>query len=72
MNLPVRPPKPQPRVLSTQEQRNKIIGHVRSGQADIQYDNDGQLVIYTGLYRWADGTVREEEDPKAAAEDDVG
>lgn len=23
-----------------------------------EYDSSGQLVIYTGLYRWSDGTIR--------------
>lgn len=70
MNLPVRPPSPQPKALTVQEQKNRIIGHVRAGTADIQNDNSGQLVIYTGLFRWADGSVREEEDPTVREEDD--
>ena len=54
----------QPRPLSTQEYRNRIIGMVRSGNADIQYDADGQLIIHTDLYRWADGTIHTEVEQK--------
>jgi len=75
MNMPMRPPKPQPRALTTQEQRNKIIGMVRSGQATIEEDGSesNQLVIYTGLFRWtSDNSVREEQEPAELArkEDD--
>jgi len=29
---------------------------------DLKEDNDGQLVIYTGIYRWADGTYHEDQE----------
>ena len=27
---------------------------------DLGIDNDGQLVFYTGLYRWKDGSLHDE------------
>lgn len=29
-------------------------------------DNDGQIVVYTGLFRWEDGTIREEPEPDSS------
>ena len=26
-------------------------------------DNDGQIVIYTGVFRWGDGSLHDEADP---------
>lgn len=32
-----------------------------SGGVDLdQTDNDGQIVIYTGVYKWADGSLHTE------------
>ena len=31
---------------------------------DQQTDNQGQIVIYTGMYRWTDGTVRDAPQPE--------
>ena len=31
---------------------------------DLPVDNDGQLVIYTGIYRWSDGKYYDEVEPK--------
>jgi hypothetical protein len=65
MNLPKKPEAHhnEPRALTTQEQRNLIIGMVRSGQAELQTDSTGQLVVLTGLFKWSDNTVRTEEQP---------
>jgi hypothetical protein len=30
---------------------------LRNGHADLQTDNEGQLVIYTNMYRHEDGTI---------------
>jgi hypothetical protein len=33
-------------------------------------DNDGQIVIYTGLYRWSDQTIHDEPQPQKEPEPD--
>ena len=32
------------------------MGDVDMAGDDFETDNDGQIVIYTGIYRWSDGT----------------
>jgi hypothetical protein len=32
--------------------------------SSLEYDNHGQMIIYTGLFRWLDGSIRDVEDPE--------
>ena len=34
-----------------------------SHPAELPTDNDGQLIVYTGIYRWADGSLHDEAEP---------
>jgi hypothetical protein len=45
------------------EFRQKLIDDINNGVIDCQVDNEGQLVIYTGLFQWNDSIVRDEADP---------
>lgn len=39
---------------------------VNEGELDTgTTDNEGQIIIYTGFYRWEDGTIRDEPDPSS-------
>lgn len=53
-----------------QSARNHVIGMVReNGVEDCETDNEGQLIIHTGLYRWADNSIRDSEEPQSSSED---
>jgi len=41
----------------------QVIEALMNGASDEQTDNEGQIMIYTGMYEWTDGTVRDTPDP---------
>jgi hypothetical protein len=43
----------------TDEQVNKML----SCLGTLEHDNQGQLVIYTGVFKWTDGSYHDEPDP---------
>ena len=49
----------------TEEQVNKMLACLGT----LEHDNQGQLVIYTGVFRWHDGSFHDEVDP--SLEDDL-
>jgi hypothetical protein len=49
--------------LTKTEFDRQVIESLVQDHADIQTDNEGQLLIYTGLYEWCDGSIHNEPDP---------
>jgi hypothetical protein len=41
----------------------QVIEALTNGDADIKTDNEGQLVIFTGVFEQADTTLSDEPDP---------
>jgi hypothetical protein len=39
-------------------------------QGEWEHDNQGQIVIYTGIFAWQDGTFHDEPDPSLENEED--
>lgn len=49
--------------LTSDEVHDAIVSAASDTNADdYMCDNDGQLLVYTGIYRWADGTYHEEQE----------
>lgn len=50
------------RIYSDNEAAQKILDNL---ELEANDDGNGQIVIYTGLFRWADGTIHDEPEPKS-------
>ena len=35
----------------------EVIKDIATGQSDFQEDNSGQIIIYTNMFRWEDGSI---------------
>lgn len=47
--------------MTPQEVMDTIIAVLLdNGPGDLETDNEGQLIVYTGIYRWSDGSYHEE------------
>ena len=54
--------------MTNEEFIARVIESLENGTADIQTDNEGQLVIYTGVYEQADTSLSEKPDPNFSDE----
>jgi len=50
-------------MIAKTEFDRRVIESLVQGTADEQTDNEGQIIIYTGMYEWADGSIRDTPDP---------
>jgi hypothetical protein len=54
----------------TAEEVEKFTNPECARGAALEEDNHGQQIIYTGVFRWTDGTFRNEIDPNFDGEND--
>lgn len=57
------------RYESIEELRDALAEIAENDDLDMT-DNDGQIVVYTGIYRWSDGSYHDEPDPTLQEETD--
>lgn len=51
--------------FDTHEAKKHIIGLVRHGSLnDLEKDERGQLIVYTDLYMWKDGSIHDQPEEK--------
>jgi len=50
--------------LTDYEVCQRIIKNFLAGRSDVQNDNHGQLIIYTGIFEWSDGSFHDDEESR--------
>lgn len=53
------------KTFDKQSAKNFIIGQVRANDVmDLDTDSEGQLIVYSNIYKWDDDTLHDEPQPK--------
>lgn len=51
------------KTFTNQQFIDYVVQHAKQGTIDIEFDKEGQIVLYTGLFFRADDTIADEPDP---------